>query len=156
MNCRIHGEVSIENTYIQTEKRWSTPRKIIRCKMCRKISQDKYRAKPEMKEKISERQKLGRIKYKEKINKTRKVYKEKNRNKINATELKRYYRNHENYLNKNKESRKKAAKELRDSYVKNVIIGRSSLRSEDIPKEMIDAKRELLKLYRKVKELNEM
>ena len=54
-----------------------------------------------------------------------------------------------------KRVRKKRSKDRRkaitDSYVRQVLCDRTSLTFKDIPQELIDAKRELIKLSRKLK-----
>ena len=60
-----------------------------------------------------------------------------------------------NYYYKNKERYRKLHKgyksRLTDSYVANVIVEKSSLKAKDIPQEMVEARRQYMKLNRIIK-----
>ena len=62
---------------------------------------------------------------------------------------KEYYRNNKEHY---KELHKGYREELIDSYVANMIADKSSLKAKDIPDELIDSKRQYIKLKRLLKE----
>ena len=64
----------------------------------------------------------------------------------------------EYYLNNKKHYRKlhkKYKAKLTDSYVANALVDRTELKAKDMPKEMIKAKKQYMKLNRIVKEKND-
>ena len=109
----------------------------------------KYRE--ENKEKESKRAKKYREANKEIILEKEKKYREENREK-ERKRAKKY-----NQANKEKlsERRKRDAENLTDYYVVRFIIEKSNLTPKDIPQELIEAKRELIKINRFIKKENQ-
>lgn len=152
--CPKHGELTKEQCFIRTEKRWGKGVKTsLSCRACKKESSDKYRAKPGIKEKCMERNKEDRKNNKERINKTRKIYKQKNRTAINEYELKRYYKNHERSLNSNIKCHRRWCAELKDSYVKAQLARKYRCKPSEVPEWMIEIKRAIIMLRRKIREI---
>lgn len=91
---------------------------------------------------------------KEKIKTTKKTYYNKNKNKINARSI--------NWNKSNKQKRqqtvlkhdKTSIKNLTDRYIKTQLKKRTNLKSEEIPNELIDLKREKIRLQRLINELS--
>ena len=63
-----------------------------------------------------------------------------------------------NYYTKHKKHyarlQKNYREQLTDSYVANVLVDRTTLKAKDIPQEMVDAKRQHIKMKRMMKEGN--
>jgi len=100
------------------------------CKKCKHIIDKKYRDL-----------------HKEKINEYHQINKEK----INE-HTKKYYQ-----INKGKkiEYSRKYRQDLKDSYVRKLIIARNGLKKEDIPSKMVDLYKILVLIYRESKKINQ-
>jgi len=109
----------------------------------------KYRE--ENKEKESKRAKKYREANKEIILEKEKKYREENKEK-ESKRAKKYYKSNKEKLS---ERRKRDAENLTDYYVVRFIIENSNLTPKDIPQELIEAKRELIKINRFIKEENQ-
>ncbi len=118
------------------------------------------------KEKLLEQNKKYREENKEKESKRAKKYREANKEIILEKEKKYREENKEkerkrakkyNKANKEKlsERRKRDAENLTDYYVVRFIIENSNLTPKDIPQELIEAKRELIKINRFIKKENQ-
>jgi hypothetical protein len=152
--CSKHGCLTEDECFIRIEKRWGLePKKAFSCKKCKKESSDKYRKKPDIREKLIEKSKKDRIIFIERIRKTRKIYVENNRDKINETEKKRRYRNIERTRRIMRNKQKQWIDELNDNYVKSTLSRKYKMKQKDIPLWMIEVKREVIKLRRKIREI---
>lgn len=95
--------------------------------------------------------KKWRDKNKEKTSKYNKQYREKNLEKIKQI-LCLYREKNREYLNKkNKIRQKEYSKIIHSSYIRKIICSNSTLKANDIPDNVIDTYRELLKLKREIK-----
>jgi hypothetical protein len=81
-----------------------------------------------------------------------KKYYENNEEKIKLWKKKHYQENRSNILKCNRELQKSHRDNLDDVYIKSRLRGDISIKSKDIPQELIELKRIQLKIYRYVKE----
>ena len=152
--CKKHGELTREKCFIRTEKRWGiVHKKDYSCRLCKKESSDKYRKRPEIKEKLIKKSKTDRIKFKERIFKTRKIYIEKNRKKLNETEKLRRHKNISHFRELIRNQQKKWRDNLDDNYVKSQLKSKYKIKQKDIPEWMIETKRVIIQLRRKIREI---
>lgn len=117
--CKVHGLVSIKDTYINNH---SHTKEYAQCRICLRISYKKYNAKRNAK--------IGNVSTQEKI-KIRKKWKL------------RYYDS-----GKQKIRDEKNSKELRDPYIKHMIRQRFGMKTKEISPIFIEAYRALLLLKR--------
>lgn len=152
--CPKHGDLVEDQCFIRIEKRWGNqPKKSFSCFFCKKESSDKYRNRPEIREKLIEKKKKDRIKFKERIYKTRKIYVENNREKINEAEKNRRHRNIDHTRNMQRKQQSKWRESLDDNYVKTQFKRRYNLKASEVPQWMVEVKREIIRLRRKIREL---
>ena len=105
----------------------------------------------ENKEKINERNKKYYWENKEKEKERKKKYYEANKEKLLEQRKKHRKENIEKY----REYQKEGIKDLSDNYVKGLLTDRTNLTYKDIPQELIEAKRELIKINRFIKRENQ-
>lgn len=153
-NCNKHGDLTEKDCFIRTEKRWGrTPKSDYSCKFCKKESSDKYRLDPARREVLRLKQKLSRVKGKEKAKVTKKIWISKNRNKINEVEKLRRERNIDRTREYLRNIQKKWRDNLDDNYIKSQLKAKYKIKQKDIPQWMIDIKRPIIQLRRKIREL---
>lgn len=152
--CLKHGDLSKDQCFTRVEKRWGH-KESYSCRACKKESSDKYRNRPEIREKLIEKSKKDRVKFKDRIYKTRKIYVENNREKINENEKKRRYKkiDHQRKIYRNQQ--KKWRETLNDNYVKTQFKKRYGLKASEVPQWMVEVKREVIRLRRKIREIKE-
>ena len=130
------------------------------CKECISVKGKKYRQthKKEIaeyfkahKEKIAERKARYYQAHKEEICKTQARYYQAHKEEIDKVN-KRYNQTHKKECSENtKQYRRKAVKELKNVYIKNLIIQNTELQAKDIPSEMVDFYRTMIFIHRKIK-----
>lgn len=102
-------------------------------------------------EEILNKHKEYRLKNKEKISKARRKWYEDNKE-IKLARDKKYVEKNRVAHNRREKQQKKGYREtLHDLYIKSLIVGKSDLKYSDIPKELIEAKRQHLKIKRIIK-----
>lgn len=150
--CKKHGDLTVDQCFIKREKRWGNRiNESHSCKYCKKESSDKYRLRPENKIKHLETKKNYRLECHDKIAKHRKMYVEKNREKVNETERKRRYRNIDHTRKLLRTYHKKMIDNLDDSYIKSLLSIKYGIAMKDVPEWMIDIKRAIVQLRRKIR-----
>ncbi len=81
-----------------------------------------------------------------------KAFYQKNKKRITASRNKWKNKNRVRYLERARQTNKKAVVSLSDGYIKNQLHQRCNIRTEDIPQELIELQRMKIKLYRLIKE----
>lgn len=141
--CKIHGELKKDKVYSKKNKNGKT---YFECKSCAlktcKIYANKF------KEKISLHKKKYNLENKEKIKKWINL----NRGKVYEIKKRWRIKNREKYIKSWKEKNKRSVENMDDCYLRKLISDKSSLKHEDIPIELVEAKRDLLKFKRLIKE----
>lgn len=152
--CHKHGQLTITDCFVRTEKRWGVIlNKSYSCKFCKKESSDKYRYKPDVKQKMKQRSINDRKKNHERILNTRRIYAKKNRDKINAQERVRRARNPEHQAELIRKKQKEWIDTLNDNYIKSTLSSKYKIPQKDVPSWMIEIKRAVIQLRRKMREM---
>jgi len=136
-SCLTHGVMSVENFYINARNRYQ-------CIICDKARSKRYRETHI--EKVKEDKRLYYLNNLEKSRLRTKIWKKNNNDKVKI--------NAKKYRTKNKQKicdkRKSQIEELKRYYVKSCMV--TTLKINEIPEEVIDLKRTLMLLRRKIKE----
>lgn len=152
--CPKHGQLTKEMCFLKVEKRWKNQtKKYFSCKQCKKESEYKYRAKPGIKQVMQEKRKSYTLKNIDRLRKYKKDYTAKNRERITETERIRRKRNIEHTRNLMREQQKKWRDSLDDNYIKSQLRSKYKVKQKDVPTWMIEIKREIIKLRRKIREI---
>jgi len=107
-----------------------------RCKICRNEYGRKYRKKNQIK--LISYNKLYREQNQDYYLKYKKKYREQNQDKI---------------FEYNKKYGKQNIDKIKDNYIKRLLYGNSGIKFQDITSELIEAKREQIKLFRLIKQI---
>ena len=103
-------------------------------------------------EKIRKTNRKYYLKHQDEICKSQKEYYENNKDRM-LNKLKKYREeNREQIRERDRKYNQKQRDNLTDVYIKNMLTGGNNLKPEDIPQELIEAKRQHLKLKRITKE----
>ena len=103
-------------------------------------------------EKIRKTKRKYYLKHQDEICKSQKEYYENNKDRM-LNKLKKYREeNREQIRERDRKYNQKQRDNLTDVYIKNMLTGGNNLKPEDIPQELIEAKRQHLKLKRITKE----
>lgn len=102
-------------------------------------------------EKVRENHRKYREANREKIREIQRKYCEENPEKVRETHRRYCEANREKILKQSRKWARKSRARLTDRYIKHILTDRSSLKFEDIPQELVEAKRELLRLERYLK-----
>lgn len=133
--CKVHGELTKENTY----KNYERSKKIFfRCKKCHYLRCRSYV-----------------LKNKEKTNLSNRKWKKNNREKLKLQLHEWRKKNPEKYKKQWQRNSNKKVLELRNKYVLQTIIQHTSLNKSDIPKSLIELKKAHLLLKRELKKIKE-
>lgn len=137
--CDIHGKLTAEHV---VKKGKYNGIQGYRCKECyRKMRQGLY--------------KINREKILAKVNARRKADPEKYREIKRKSRIKNAHKHMERERIRSRKSGRKACRELHDWYVKKVLTKRTMLKNGDLPKELVDLKRSIIKINRKIRNFNE-
>jgi hypothetical protein len=152
--CQYHGDLTVDDVNKVVEKRWGIQPNIrYICKLCKKKYISKYKSNPDKKILIAERQKHYRKRDRDKILITRRIYARENKDRINETEKKRRLRNLPHIRKLQREKQLEWRESLDDNYIKSTICNKSKIKRKDISDELIETKRFIIKLKRKIKEM---
>lgn len=152
--CQKHGELTEEQCFIRTEKRWGNEhKKSFSCKACKKESSDKYLGKSEAREKKAKYKKHYESVAKEKINNTRRLYKMRNRELLNQKETERRHKRGDIQREVYRRQQQRWRDTLDDNYIKAQIASQHGMRQKDVPQWMIEIKKPLIAIKRKILEI---
>lgn len=154
VRCKEHGDlfVHMKGAVIKAGRDPRGDRRY-KCRLCMKIFHKIHYE--NNKDKVSIAQKKYREENPEKVKETKRVSAKKMRNIYRERHIQR--RKDERILNpyaskeRQKRYRKKSISELGDPYVKEKLVDGTSLKFDDIPQEMVDAQREVMRLRRIIK-----
>lgn len=157
LNCKVHGKLYLEKNEV-IKQGIRKGQQAYRCKQCMKESHVKHYQKHKGKIKIAHQRYKEKdpLKYRQMKNESKRrlwhVHKEKYGKIRNDWDKK----NPEKKRARNKKYKDKAIKFLTDRYVKHQLCRDTSLKASDLPKSLIELKRALLLIKRKVKEMKEV
>jgi hypothetical protein len=139
-NCKIHGDISGDDIYDKTFK----SKRIIKCKLCIKIKNDKYYKKVYQDEnKVAEKKQRDKDRWKER--KTEITAKRKQPEAL-AKRRDAYQKNIEKYRTKCNEKQKIYREQLHDVYIKKIIQnGDKNIPLDRIPRSLIEFKRAIIR-----------
>lgn len=154
--CMHHGELTEDQCRRGIEKRWGMqPNYFYKCKQC--ITQyNKNYLHHEDKEhqlRVKELRKAQKIKHKDKLLETRRKHAIKNREKINLRERELRLKKHEYMKEQYRNQQQKWRDNLDDNYIKSQLRSKYKIKQKDVPMWMIEIKREIIRLRRKIREI---
>lgn len=149
--CKIHGELKHNDIYLSPRYKINNLGEKVDasypvCKLCRVITNALFMKSDKRKEYDKQWKKMNAIKNREYIDKS--LIKNREENLLR----KRLYNKTDKARKWKKDCIKKNVTELRNEYVKKLLLKNSNLSRGDITMELIEAKRALIKLKRLLKE----
>lgn len=154
--CVRHGELIEDQCKKVIEKRWGIqPNYKYICKQCIYEHNQTYLHKDdeEHQERIKKLRQQQKIKHREKLLEGRRKRSKINRDKLNLEAKRWRQKNLEKHRENGKNIQKKWRDELNDNYIKAQLSSKFNIPQKDIPEEWIEVKRAVIKLRRKIREI---
>ena len=155
-NCIYHGYLTENQCRRIIEKRWGTqPNYKYTCLVCIKLYNKTYLNKEdkEHQERIKKLRKAQKEKHAVKLLESRRERQKRNRKKLNESARKLRLKKLEKMRHDGRELQKKWRENLSDNYVKTQFKKKFGLKASEVPQWMVEIKREIIRLRRKIREI---
>lgn len=156
--CIHHGELNENQCKKVIEKRWGIqPNYKYKCLECIKSYNQTYLHKDDKQHQIRIQilRKAQKQKHAEKLLEGKRRRQKLNRKKLNSQAKELRAKNINKHRERDKSLQKKWRETLDDNYVKTQFKKKFGLKAKDVPQWMVEIKREVIKLRRKIREIKE-